>query len=64
MHIDRRQLALQALAIGLVAAVPAVAGSPDEDAVAKKVEAFRAAQAAAERRSCHASPTRELAGTW
>ena len=48
MHIDRRQLALQALAIGLVAAVPAVAGSPDEDAVAKNVEAFRAAQAAAD----------------
>jgi ketosteroid isomerase-like protein len=48
MHIDRRQLALQALGIGLVSAVPALAGSPDEDAVAKNVEAFRAAQAEAD----------------
>ena len=48
MNIDRRQLALPALAIGLVGlmiVVPAFAGA-DEDAIAKNVEAFRAAQAA------------------
>jgi ketosteroid isomerase-like protein len=45
MDIDRRQLALPALALGLLSVVPAFAGA-DEDAVAKNVEAFRAAQAA------------------
>ena len=45
MSINRRELALPVLAIGLLAAVPAFAGA-DEDAVAKNVEAFRAAQAA------------------
>jgi len=47
MHIDRRQFALPALALGLlsIAPVPAFAGA-DEDAIAKNVEAFRAAQAA------------------
>jgi ketosteroid isomerase-like protein len=47
MNIDRRQLALPVLAlgIGLMGAVPAFAGA-DEDAVAKNVEAFRAGQAA------------------
>ena len=48
MNIDRRQLALPALAIGLLGVVPAFAGSADEDAVAKSVEAFRAAQVAAD----------------
>jgi Domain of unknown function (DUF4440) len=47
MNIDRRELILPALAIGLLGVVPAFAASPDEDAVAKNVEAFRAAQAAA-----------------
>jgi ketosteroid isomerase-like protein len=47
MNIDRRQLALPVLAIGLLAVVPAF-GAADEDAVAKKVEAFRAAQFAAD----------------
>jgi len=50
MIIDRRQLALPALAIGLLGVIPGVmpafAGA-DEDAVAKNLEAFRAAQAAA-----------------
>jgi hypothetical protein len=50
MKIDRRQLALPALAIGLLgvmpSVVPAFAGA-DEDAVAKNLEAFRTAQAAA-----------------
>jgi hypothetical protein len=47
MEINRRQLALPALALGLLSVVPAFAASADEDAVAKNVEAFRAAQVAA-----------------
>jgi hypothetical protein len=52
MNIDRRQLILPALALGLlsvvgVGVVPAFAASADDDAVAKSVEAFRAAQVAA-----------------
>ena len=47
MNIDRRQLALPALAIGLVSMIPGIAlAGADEDAIAKSVEAFRAAQAA------------------
>src|SRR5260221_8295292 len=46
MNIDRRQLALPVLAIGLMGVVPAFAASADEDAVAKSVEAFRASQVA------------------
>ena len=46
MNIDRRQLALPVLAIGLLGVVPAFAAA-DEEVVAKNVEAFRAAQAAA-----------------
>ena len=45
MKLDRRQLALPALALGLLSIVPAFAGA-DEDEITKKVEAFRAAQAA------------------
>ena len=53
MKINRRMLALPALAIGLLGAVPvsiipAFAASADEDALAKNLEAFRAAQAAAD----------------
>ena len=48
MTINRRQLALPALAIGLLGIAPAFAESPDVEAVAKKVEAFRAAQVAAD----------------
>jgi len=44
MNIDRRHLALPALALGLFAAVPAFALTADEQAVAKRLEAFRAAQ--------------------
>ena len=52
MDIDRRQLIVPALALGLlsvvpVGVVPAFAASEDEDAVGKNVEAFRAAQFAA-----------------
>ena len=46
MKINRRMLMLPALAIGLLGVVPAFAGFADEDAVAKNLEAFRAAQAA------------------
>jgi len=51
MEIDRRQFAVPVLAIGLsipaLGVIPAFAGA-DEDAVAKNVEAFRAAQFAAD----------------
>jgi ketosteroid isomerase-like protein len=46
MKIGRRELILPVLAIGLLGMVPAFAAG-DEDAVAKSVEAFRTAQAAA-----------------
>ena len=53
MNINRRELALPALAFGLLAAVPLLGVVPafagaDEDAVTKNVEAFRAAQFAAD----------------
>jgi hypothetical protein len=44
MNINRRELALPALAIGLLGVVPAFAASADEETVAKNVEAFRVAQ--------------------
>src|SRR4051812_15440047 len=44
MKIIRRHLMLSGLAVGLLGVVPAFAG-PDEDAIAKNLEAFRAAQA-------------------
>jgi ketosteroid isomerase-like protein len=47
MNINRRQLALPVLAVGLLGVVPVFAAA-DEDAVAKSVEAFRAAQVAAD----------------
>jgi hypothetical protein len=52
MNINRRELILPALALGLLSVVPigmvpAFAASADEDAVARNVEAFRAAQVAA-----------------
>ena len=59
MNIDRRQLALPALAIGLLGIVPAFAAS-DEDAVAKSVEAFRAAQVAADAKALAALCAEEL----
>jgi ketosteroid isomerase-like protein len=60
MNINRRQLALPALAIGLLGVVPAFAASADEDAVAKNVEAFRAAQAAADAKALDALCAAEL----
>jgi ketosteroid isomerase-like protein len=44
MQIARRHLALPALALGLFAVAPAFALTADEQAVAKNLEAFRAAQ--------------------
>ena len=46
MKIDRRHLMLPTLALGLLAAVSASALSAEEEAVAKRVEAFRTAQIA------------------
>jgi len=63
MNIDRRRLALRALALGLLGlpgAVPAIAASADEDAVAKNVEAFRAAQVAADAKALDALCAPEL----
>ena len=60
MKLDRRQLALPALAIGLLGIVPAFAASADEDAVAKNVEAFRAAQVAADAKAFDALCAAEL----
>ncbi|MEK9281746.1 nuclear transport factor 2 family protein [Bradyrhizobium sp. ISRA432] len=53
MIINRRELALSTLAVSTIAitasgAMPAQAASADEEAVAKKVEAFRLAQIAAD----------------
>ena len=53
MNIDRRQLALPALAIGLLGVVPAFAASADEDAVAKSVEDDRAGRLVAVVRGEH-----------
>jgi len=60
MNIDRRELILPALAIGLLGVVPAFAASADEDAVAKNVEAFRAAQVAADAKALDALCAAEL----
>ena len=60
MNIDRRHLVLQALAVGLLGVVPAFAGSADEDAVAKNVEAFRLAQVAADAKAFDALCAAEL----
>src|SRR5471032_2479868 len=59
MNLDRRQLALPVLAIGLLGVVPSFAGA-DEDAVAKSVEAFRAAQFAADAKALDALCAAEL----
>jgi ketosteroid isomerase-like protein len=64
MDIDRRRLVLPALAIGLLGgvldAVPVLAASADEDVVAKNVEAFRAAQVAADAKAFDALCAAEL----
>jgi ketosteroid isomerase-like protein len=60
MNIDRRQLVVPALAVGLLGVVPALASSADEDAVAKNVEAFRMAQIAADAKALDALCAAEL----
>ena len=65
MNINRRELALPALAIGslglgLVGVVPAFAASADEEAVAKNVEVFRVAQIKADREAFDALCAPEL----
>jgi len=60
MKIDRRQIGLSALAIGLLGIVPAFAASADEEAVAKNVEAFRAAQLALDAKALDALCAPEL----
>jgi ketosteroid isomerase-like protein len=67
MNIDRRELILPALALGLIgavpgllSAVPAFAALADEEAVAKNVQAFRAAQAAADAKALDALCAAEL----
>jgi ketosteroid isomerase-like protein len=58
MNIDRR-VVLPALAVGLLGVVPALA-SADEEAVARNVEAFRAAQSAADAKAFDALCAPEL----
>jgi hypothetical protein len=63
MNIDRRQLALPALAIGLLAVAPALSpalANGEEDAVAKSLEAFRLAQLAADAKAFDALCAPEL----
>src|SRR4029077_12273829 len=60
MNIDRRQLALPVLAIGLLSIVPALAASADEEAVAKNVEAFRPATVAIDAKALDALCAAEL----
>ena len=60
MNIDRRHLVLPALAVGVLGVVPTLAGSSDEDAVAKSVEAFRVAQIVADAKAFDALCAAEL----
>jgi hypothetical protein len=60
MNIDRRHFALPALAIELLGVLPAFAMSADEEAVAKNVAAFRAAQIAADAKAFEALCAAEL----
>jgi ketosteroid isomerase-like protein len=61
VNIHRRQLARPALAVGLLGLLPALATEADEEtAVAKNVEAFRAAQIAADAKAFDALCAPEL----
>jgi ketosteroid isomerase-like protein len=60
MNIDRRHLALPALAFGMLIAVPAFARPAEEETVAKRVEAFRAAQFAQDAKALGALTAPEL----
>jgi ketosteroid isomerase-like protein len=59
MNINRRELALPVLAVGILGLNPAYAGA-DEDAVKKNVEAFRAAQFAADAKTLEGLCAAEL----
>jgi ketosteroid isomerase-like protein len=60
MNIVRRDLFLPALAFGLLGVSPAFAASADEEAVAKGVEAFRAAQISDDAKALDALCAEEL----
>jgi ketosteroid isomerase-like protein len=60
MTINRRELALPVLGLTLLGAMPALASSTDEEAVAEKVEAFRKAQIAADAKALDALCADEL----
>jgi len=65
MNFGRRELILPALALGLLSVVPAgvlpaLAASGDEEAVAEKLEAFRAAQVAADAKAFDALCAAEM----
>ena len=60
MQLNRRRLALSALAVGLLGALPARAASADETALAKQVEAFRSAQVALDAKGLDALCAPEL----
>ena len=60
MNINRRQLALPVLAVGILGVVPAAYADADEDAVRKNVEAFRAAQFASNAKGLEALCAPEL----
>jgi len=60
MDTYRRNLLLAPFALGALGVVPALAGSADDDAVAKNVEAFRAAQVAADAKALDALCAAEL----
>jgi len=65
MNIDRRGLALPALALGLLSVIPigmipALAASAEDEAVAANVEAFRAAQFVADAKALDALCAAEL----
>jgi ketosteroid isomerase-like protein len=60
MQINRRYLALPALALGLLAAAPAFALTADEEAVSKRLEAFRTAQMAKDGKALEALILPEL----
>ena len=60
MTINRRELAISALAIATFCAAPAQASSADEETVAKRVEAFRLAQIAADSKALAALCADEL----
>jgi ketosteroid isomerase-like protein len=60
MSINRRYLFLSAVIGGFVGVAPALAASMEEDAVAKNLEAFRAAQFAADAKALDALCASEL----